>query len=44
MKTFKYLLAIFALVMASCGDEIVQPRSEDDKEPIPIGDPPPPNP
>jgi hypothetical protein len=40
MKTLKYLLAMFALVAASCTDE-VQPRTEEEKEPIPIGNPPP---
>jgi len=44
MKAFKYLLAIMALGLASCADDIVEPHSEDDKEPIPIGNPPPPNP
>ncbi|HEX5170845.1 MAG TPA: hypothetical protein VFW11_24735 [Cyclobacteriaceae bacterium] len=39
MKNWKYLLAILALVLASCTEDI-QPRTEDDNEPIPIGNPP----
>ncbi|HLT79547.1 MAG TPA: hypothetical protein VKZ86_00865 [Cyclobacteriaceae bacterium] len=44
MRSFKYLLALVALGLASCADDVIQPRSEDEKEPIPIGAPPPPNP
>ncbi|HLT71771.1 MAG TPA: hypothetical protein VKZ75_03935 [Cyclobacteriaceae bacterium] len=41
MKALKYLFAILCLTAASCTDDIVEPAVEDDKEPIPIGTPPP---
>ncbi|HEY8512770.1 MAG TPA: hypothetical protein VIL31_12510 [Cyclobacteriaceae bacterium] len=41
MRSWKYLLAILALGLASCADEVIQPRTEPDKEPVPIGNPPP---
>ncbi|HEX7015087.1 MAG TPA: hypothetical protein VF191_06205 [Cyclobacteriaceae bacterium] len=40
MKSLKYLLAILILGLASCTEHVIQPHSEDDQEPIPIGEPP----
>jgi hypothetical protein len=39
MKNWKYLLAILAIALASCTEEI-QPQTEEDNQPNPIGTPP----
>jgi|GEM_PF-4283217 hypothetical protein len=44
MRFLKYLLAVVALGMASCTEQIIEPRTEPDHEPIPIGEPPPDDP